>query len=94
MLPRKIFENLHKPTVMAFIVLFEQFSDKVSSYFWPLILSASPNMTQFVRIVLSYAYLRRLRHIVMKRFQIMKKFYSSIALLKMAGGEMHPPHPP
>ena len=24
----------------------------------------------------------------------MKKFYSSKALLKMAGGGMHPPHPP
>ena len=27
-----------------------------------------------------------LRHIVMNRFKIMKKFYSSKALLKMAGG--------
>ena len=31
--------------------------------------------------------LRRLRHIVMKRFEIIEKFYSSKALLKMAGGE-------
>ena len=33
----------------------------------------------------------------MKRFEIMKKFYSSKTLLKMAGGEMHTqhtPHPP
>ena len=33
-----------------------------------------------------YACLRRLRHTVMKRFEIMEKFYSSKALLKMAGG--------
>ena len=33
-----------------------------------------------------YACLRRLRHIVMKRFEITQKLYSSKALLKMAGG--------
>ena len=49
MLPRKIFENLH--TVMAILVLFEQFSGKVCLYFWPLILSASPNIMHFVRTV-------------------------------------------
>ena len=27
-------------------------------------------------------------------FEIMKKLYLSKAFLKMAGGEMHPPHPP
>ena len=31
---------------------------------------------------------------VMKRFEIIEKLYLSKALLKMAGGEMHPPHPP
>ena len=41
MLLRKSFENLH--TVMAILVLFEQLSRKVCSYFWPLTLSASPN---------------------------------------------------
>ena len=30
----------------------------------------------------------------MKRFKIIEKFYSSKALLKMAGGGMHSPHPP
>ena len=30
--------------------------------------------------------LRRLQHIVMKRFEIMEKFYSSKTFLKMAGG--------
>ena len=43
MLPRKCFENLH--TVKAIVVLFEQLSGgKVCTYFWPLTLSASPNM--------------------------------------------------
>ena len=49
MLLRKIFENLH--TVKAILVLFEQFSGKVCSYFWPLSLSASPNMEYFIRTV-------------------------------------------
>ena len=40
-----------------------------------------------------YACLRRLRHfIVMKRFEIKTKFYSSKALLKMAGWGMYTPH--
>ena len=49
MLSRKIFKNLR--TVMAVLMLFEQFSGKVSSYFWPLTLSASSNMMHFVRTV-------------------------------------------
>ena len=49
MLPRKFFENLH--TVMAIFVLFEQFSGKFCLCFWPLILSAPPNMMHFVRTV-------------------------------------------
>ena len=47
MLPRKVFENLH--TVVAILVLFEQFSDKFCLNILPLILSVSPNMTHFVR---------------------------------------------
>ena len=47
--PPDNFENLH--TVMAILVLFEQFSGKVCSYFWSLTLSASPNMMHFVRTV-------------------------------------------
>ena len=39
-----------------------------------------------------YACLRRLRHVVMKRFENAEKFYSSATLLKMAGGGRHPPH--
>ena len=49
MLPREIFENLH--TVMVILALFEQFSGKVRSYFWPLLLSASSNMMHFVSTV-------------------------------------------
>ena len=49
MLPGKKFENLH--TVMAVLVLFEQFSGKVCSYFWSQTLSASPNMMHFVPTV-------------------------------------------
>ena len=36
---------------MTILVLFEQFSGKVCSYFWPLIQSASPSMRHFVRTV-------------------------------------------
>ena len=50
MLPGEIFENLH--TVMVILALFEQFSGKVCSYFWPLLLSASSNMMHFVSTVL------------------------------------------
>ena len=31
---------------------------------------------------------------VKKRFEIIEKLYLSKALLKMAGGGVHPPHPP
>ena len=50
MLPGKIFENLY--AVMATLTLFGQFSGKVCSYFWPLSLSASPNMMYFIGTVL------------------------------------------
>ena len=46
MLPRKIFENLH--TVVVILALFEQFSGKTCSYFWPLTLNALSNMMHFV----------------------------------------------
>ena len=46
MLPRKIFENLY--TAMVILALFVQFPGKVCSHFWPLPLSASPNMMHFV----------------------------------------------
>ena len=51
MLPRKNFENLN--TVVAILVLFEQFSGKGCLYFWPLSLSASPNMMYCVRTISS-----------------------------------------
>ena len=46
MLPRIIFKHLH--TAMAILVLFVQFSGKGCSYFWRLLLSASPNTMHFV----------------------------------------------
>ena len=49
MLPRNFFEILH--AVMINVALFEQFSGKVCSYFWPLTLSAASNMMQFVSTV-------------------------------------------
>ena len=88
MLSPKKFENL--PTAMAVLVLFEQFFEESLSYFWPLTNDA------FCSHSFDYTCLRRLRHIVMKRFEIMGKFYSSKTLLKMAGGGMHTqytPHP-
>ena len=41
-----------------------------------------------------YACLRRLRHIVKKRLEVKKNFYSSKTLLKITGGDVHTPHPP
>ena len=46
LLPRKIFENLRTVTE-----LLEQFLVKFCVWFWPLILSVSPNMMHFVRTV-------------------------------------------
>ena len=83
MLPRKIFENLH--TVVAILVLFEQFLGKFCLNFLPLILNVSPN-----RCILFGDF-----RLLSKRFEIMKKLYSSKTCLKMAGGGgMHLPHPP
>ena len=73
---------------MAILVLFEQFLGEVCLYFWLLLLSASPNMIYFVRTV------SIMRAIVMNRFEIVEKFCSFKALLKMASGGMHSPHPP
>ena len=47
MLPRKIFENSH--TVVAILVLFEQFLNKFCINILPLNLSVLPNVMQFVR---------------------------------------------
>ena len=77
---------------MASLVLFEEFSGKFS-----------PNFKCFTKcnVFCSHSFdyaclkvLRQLRHIVMKRFEITEKFYSSTALLKMAGEGMHPSHAP
>ena len=47
MLPRKFFENLQ--TVVAILVVLEQFLGKFCINFLPLNLSVSPNMMHFVR---------------------------------------------
>ena len=47
MLLRKIFVNLH--TVVAILILFEQFLGKFCLNFLPLNLSVAPNMMHFVR---------------------------------------------
>ena len=72
---------------MAILVLFEQFSRKVGHIFgpWPLTFDYFTN-DAFCSHSFECASLRRLRHIVTKRFEIMEKFYSSKTLLKMAGG--------
>ena len=79
---------------MAILVLFEQFSSKLCFCF------LAPNFECFTKYdalcsrSFDYARFRRLRHIVMKRFEIMKKIYSSKALLKMAGEGKCIPHIP
>ena len=93
MLFRKKFENLH--TVMAILVLFEQFSDIFCLYFWPLILSTSPNLMHFVRTVSIICVLKATQAYCYKEIQNYGKilYSTSKALLKMAGGGMHPPPP-
>ena len=50
MLPQKFFRNLH--TVVAILVLFEQFLSKFCSNCLPLNLNVSLNMMHFVRTFL------------------------------------------
>ena len=91
---RKNFEHLH--TVMAILVLFEQFLRKVCHIPLAPIFESFTN-DAFCLHGFNYACLRRQRHIVMRRFEFMEKCYSSKTLLKMAGGGMHTqhtPHPP
>ena len=88
MLPRKNVENLH--SAMAILVLFEKFLRKFVIFF-------PPNFECFTNDAFclygfDYACLRWLRHIAMKRFEIMEKIYSSKTLLKMAGEGMHTQH--
>ena len=66
MLPLKVFENLH--TVVAILVLFEQFLRKFCLDFLPLNLSVSPNMMHFVRTILIMRALD-VRHLLSKRFK-------------------------
>ena len=83
MLHRKIFENLL--TAMAILVLF------FNNFKGKFVIFSATNFECFAddafcsRSVYC-ACLRQLRHIVMKKFEIMEKFYSSKTLMKMAGG--------
>ena len=69
---------------MAISVLFKQFLGKFVIFLAPY-LECFTNGA-FCSHNFDYACLRRLRHIVVKRFEIMEKFYSSKTLLKMACG--------
>ena len=91
MLPLKPFENLH--TKVAILVLFKQILGKFCFNFLPLILSVTPNMMHFVR-TFSIMRAQGLRLLLLKRFEIMEKLYSSTAWLKMIGGGDASPHPP
>ena len=90
MLPGKIFESLR--TAMAILVLFEQFLGKLVT-FLTFNFECFTN-DAFCSHSFDYACSRRQRHILMKRFKIMEKFYSCKTLLKMAGGGMHSQHSP
>ena len=74
MLPRKIFENLH--TAMVILVLFEQFLGNFVIFLAPNF-ECFTNNDAFCLHSFDYACLRRLRHIVMKKFEIVEKLYSS-----------------
>ena len=81
MLPRKIFKNLH--TVVAILVLLEQFSGKLCLNFLPLNLSFSPNMMHFVCTFL-----------IMCAYCLKRMAYCYWKGLKMAGGGCIPHIPP
>ena len=88
-LPLKIFNNLY--TVVAILVLFEQFLCKFCLNFLPLNVNVSPNIMHFVR-TFSIMLVLGMRLIAIENFKIMEKLYSSKTCLKMAGGGMHSPH--
>ena len=91
MLPRKIFKNLH--TVVAILVLFQQFLGEFPSNFLPLKLSTSPNMMHFI---CTFSILRAydVRLIVIKKVQNYGKLYSSKTCLKMVAWRDASPHLP
>ena len=51
-------------------------------------------MVHFVRTFSMVCVLKAYGVLLSKRFEIMEIMYSSKICLKMAGGGMHPPHPP
>ena len=78
---------------MAILVLFEQFLRKFCLNFLTLNLSVSQNITHFVRI---FSIMRALGVglIVIEKDQKYGKLHLSKTCLKMAGGGIHPSHPP
>ena len=90
MLLRKIFENLH--AVMAILVLFGiTFTQILFKLFDPNSVCLT-KYDAFCSNIFVYACLRR-KASLSKRFEIMKKLYTSKTFLKMASGRMHIPHP-
>ena len=77
---------------MTIVVIFEQFFN--FEQFLAPNLECFTKYDAFCSHGFNYACLRRLRHIVIKRFEVIEKFYSSKALLKMAGWGMHTQHTP
>ena len=86
---QRIFENLR--IAMAILVLFEQLQYKVN------FVCFAPNSDVLNQIyhsvclhIFDLCLLNTLDLLLMKRFEIMEKLYSSTTLLKMAGDGMHP----
>ena len=94
MLPRKIFENLH--TAMVILALFVQFSGKGCSYFWPLPLSASPNMMHFVHYTqFPLCVLKTTKADCNEEVRKYGKFLFIQSVVENGWwGGMHPPYPP
>ena len=84
MQPRKIFENLL--TVLAILVLFEQFSSEACSYFWPLTLSASSNICDEFCSQFRLCVLKVTKAYCCEEVRNYGKHLSSKALLTRAGG--------
>ena len=91
MFPRKSFENLR--TVVALLVLFEQFLGKFCYNFLPRNLSVSPNMMHFVR-AFSIIYVWGVRLIANEKVRNCKKIVFIKNMFENDWWGMHPPHPP
>ena len=90
MLSQKIFEILH--TAVAIIALFEQVLGKFCLNCLPPKSESFSKYDAFCSYIFDYACLGRIRFIVIEKVQNYRKTAFIKNLLKMAGGEMHPPH--